>query len=168
MTKATTIPIDVAWITQRLINRFMSKVRASGTCLLWTGGDDGGGYGKFRIGPRKYMAHRVAYVIANHADIEEGMVIDHLCRNHGCVNPDHLDVVTISENNRRGFAASGPTMRALARSGLCARGHDMSLPSAWYDHPSGRTCRQCLRARAARYATARKERSAPRLANVAT
>ena len=33
--------------------------------------------------------------------IPDGREIDHLCRNHRCVNPDHLEPVTHLENMRR-------------------------------------------------------------------
>lgn len=33
--------------------------------------------------------------------IPNDMEIDHLCRNPGCCNPDHLELVTHAENNRR-------------------------------------------------------------------
>ena len=48
-------------------------------------------------------AHRVTY---RHlvGPIPAGMQVDHLCRNRTCVNPDHLEPVTASENRRRAMA----------------------------------------------------------------
>ena len=34
--------------------------------------------------------------------IGDGLVIDHLCRNPRCVNPDHLEPVTTAVNTLRG------------------------------------------------------------------
>lgn len=49
-------------------------------------------------------AHRLAYERAK-GPIALGAQIDHLCRVRECVNPDHLEVVTQTENVRRGNSA---------------------------------------------------------------
>lgn len=36
--------------------------------------------------------------------VPKGLVLDHLCRNPNCVNPDHLEAVTVAVNTRRGRA----------------------------------------------------------------
>lgn len=61
------------------------------------------GYGQVsagRNGASPLKSHRVTYE-HHRGSIPEGMVIDHLCRVKSCVNPDHLEVVTQSENCRR-------------------------------------------------------------------
>ncbi|KKM92710.1 hypothetical protein LCGC14_1215860 [marine sediment metagenome] len=42
-------------------------------------------------------AHRAYYRLLK-GTIPEGLVVDHLCRNRGCVNPAHLRVITNKEN----------------------------------------------------------------------
>lgn len=98
--------------------RFWAKVDASGDCWLWTACLDREGYGQFS--PRhnvKVKAHRFAYE-GLVGPIPLGLVIDHLCRIHNCVNPDHLEVVTNAENVRRGF-------RLRSRQQFCRYGHQM-------------------------------------------
>lgn len=94
-------------------------------------------YGRTWIGhPRGVYAHRVSYQLTVRP-IPDGMVIDHLCRNTLCVNPDHLDPVTPSVNTKRGNA---PTV-VLARSGKCKRGHELDKR---YVHPrTGKVQRSC-------------------------
>ena len=45
-------------------------------------------------------AHRYFYKIYK-GKIPEGLTIDHLCKNKLCVNPEHLEVVSIKENKQR-------------------------------------------------------------------
>ncbi len=58
-------------------------------------------YGVIHIKKKPMQAHRYYYEKYK-GKIPKGLVIDHLCRNKGCVNPEHLEVVTIGENTRRG------------------------------------------------------------------
>lgn len=77
-------------------------------CIDHEGGHYANGYGCVRISERasdgSRLAHRVAYEKV-HGPIPDGMQIDHLCRNRGCVNVEHLEPVTSAENSRRGARA---------------------------------------------------------------
>jgi len=83
--------------------RFWAKVNKTVTCWVWTSTIDTYGYGIFQESypERKTVkAHRVAYTLVK-GDIPEGLTLDHLCYNIKCVNPDHLEPVTLSENSKR-------------------------------------------------------------------
>lgn len=84
--------------------RFWAKVDRSGgpgSCWLWQAGISGNtGYGNIWWLGRTQSAHRVAYTLLR-GSIPPELTIDHLCRVRHCVNPDHLELVTQAENNRR-------------------------------------------------------------------
>jgi hypothetical protein len=83
-------------------------VDAEGDCWLWTGVKNKAGYGEhYYPYRRKAMAHRYIYELLV-GPIPAGLPLDHLCRVPACVNPDHLEPVTVGENTRRGMA---PTIR---------------------------------------------------------
>ena len=46
-------------------------------------------------------AHRVALALHLGRQLPHDMTVDHLCQNVKCVNPGHLELVTIAENLRR-------------------------------------------------------------------
>lgn len=71
-------------------------------CWIWKLTPTTNGYAQVRINNKGLRAHRVAYE-EKFGPIPHGLVIDHLCRQPMCVNPDHLEAVTQGENIRRGW-----------------------------------------------------------------
>lgn len=84
--------------------RFLTKIRKTGTCWLWTGRIEPNGYAKFSLLGKKVWAHRWAY---EHwvGVIPAGLTLDHLCRVPSCVRPEHLEPVTNAVNIARAAAA---------------------------------------------------------------
>ncbi|OGR27289.1 MAG: hypothetical protein A2139_07850 [Desulfobacca sp. RBG_16_60_12] len=79
-------------------------------CWLWQGEINRNGYGRVWVNGKRLMAHRVTYE-AFHGPIAPGLVLDHLCKNRQCCNPDHLEPVTVRENTIRGDATLYSTAR---------------------------------------------------------
>ena len=86
-----------------LDDRFWSKVEIKNLlgCWEWKAFKDKDGYGKIVIDKKPHIAHRYSYSLA-HAQSNSNLVFDHTCRNTACVNPLHLEVVSIRENTTRG------------------------------------------------------------------
>jgi hypothetical protein len=87
-------------ITGSLEDRFWARVDKEPTCWLWRGSQSAAGYGQVGHDRKILYAHRLAYEMFR-GPIPEGMEIDHLCRTHNCVNPDHLELVNRQTNAGR-------------------------------------------------------------------
>lgn len=127
-------------------NRVFAKVDASGDCWEWTRATNKG-YGVIGRGGRDVglmQAHRAVYELLV-GPIPPGMQYDHLCRNPGCVNPDHGEIVTAAENKRRGY---GPAI-LHSRRDLCPKGHPKDGMTGGRGSPRiHRYCKTCARANA--------------------
>lgn len=109
------------------VQRFLSKLKESPRgCWIFQGYLDKHGYGSFmekslRQGGRIVRAHRFSYELFYRETIPEGLVIDHLCRTPACVNPWHLEVVTVRQNTLRSHLTQAS--KQLLRT-HCPRGHE--------------------------------------------
>lgn len=75
--------------------RFVDKAPCG--CWLWTGAKDAKGYGFFSVKHRPKRAHRLSYSHFNGV-IGPDEVVRHKCDTPSCVNPDHLETGTPTEN----------------------------------------------------------------------
>ena len=124
-----------------IIERFLSKVAiAKNGCWEWQASCDRLGYGRFR-GGENVLAHRVSYELFV-GQLKDGLDIDHLCRNTGCVNPAHLEQVTTRENVW--VRAINPPGKLQALRTHCPRGHAYDEANT-RRRGNMRDCRTCSR-----------------------
>lgn len=119
---------------------------AADECWLWLGVTDEKGYGRFG----KRAAHRMTYELLV-GPIPDGLQIDHLCRVRNCVNPAHLEPVTLRENLAR---SSNPAAIGILYN-TCIRGHEFT-PENTYIRPSRPRSRICKRCQLERQAGAKR------------
>jgi len=123
-----------------ILDRFWEKVEKIPfhTCWEWVGTISAAtGYGAFTVEPgHSISAHRAAYELLIET-VPSGIVVDHLCRNRTCVNPDHLEPVTQRVNLARGLNGQKTA---------CPRGHPYSGVNLVLKRTPtgvGRACRTC-------------------------
>lgn len=100
---------------------FWRRVNKSEGCWIWSGAHFWAGYARVKYHGRDGVAHRVAWILT-HGPVPDGLELDHLCRNRGCVNPSHLEPVTHRENEFRGMTIIRENMLKTH----CKRGHPLS------------------------------------------
>lgn len=123
---------------------FESRIVKTDSCWLWKGTPRPDGYCTFGIAKR--YIHRIAYELYK-ASIPENLILDHLCRNRACCNPDHLEPVTHKINSQRGD--NGINMASKTH---CPQGHEYTPENTAIYMLNGafrmRYCKQCRRNRA--------------------
>jgi|ERR1035437_2549752 hypothetical protein len=123
--------------------QILSKIKESENgCLIWTACKHKKGYGFIQWKGKLRQAHRVVYELFN-GELIKGLVIDHLCRTHDCVNPKHLEQVTCKVNINRGLTGNWQRVKTH-----CPKGHEYTQDNI-YVHPDkgGRECQKCRRIR---------------------
>jgi hypothetical protein len=86
-------------IHERIMERVCKMPMSDGGCWIWTGADNGKGYGVIKDGDKRRYVHRV---MADHYGMyPEGLTVDHLCGTRSCVRRSHLTLCDAAENARR-------------------------------------------------------------------
>ena len=164
---ATPVPerltVALVALADRWPERFRAKVEISDGCWEWQAGK-ADGYGRYATGKNResgssivITAHRAGWVMLYGEESVEGLVLDHRCRNRGCVRPDHLEPISYAENVRRG-------MQSNTGSGLCRAGlHPWIEGNILVEASGTRRCKPCCQAkervRAQRRSGSRREGS---------
>ncbi len=65
-------------------------------CWLWCG-QNSGGYGRFKVGRKRYAAHRLSYALS-YGHCPAHLIVRHICDNPLCVAPHHLELGDDSDN----------------------------------------------------------------------
>jgi hypothetical protein len=122
----------------KLPQRVIDKISVdSDGCWNWTASLTADGYGHLWWQGTMTTAHRTVYELTAGA-LPDGMVLDHLCRNRRCVNPDHMRVVTRKQNS---LENSESVTAVNAAKTHCHHGHALDMT-----YPDGRRwCRTCKR-----------------------
>lgn len=127
-------------LRERLEEKYIPEPNSG--CWLWTAAQLNG-YGAIKVDGRFRGAHRVSYEL-HKGQIPVGLVLDHLCRVPFCVNPDHLEPVTIGENISRGD-------NHHRRKTHCKRGHAFTAENTLMLSTGSRACRACAKGRLAKW-----------------
>lgn len=123
-------------------------------CWIWQKQLSPDGYGRFKVNGEQIYAHIYSYNLFI-GPVPDGLELDHRCRVHSCVNPDHLEAVTHRENTLRG---TGPTA-VNARKTHCDHGHEFTVENTRIAKGK-RHCRACCRIRVAESYARKKAKNA--------
>lgn len=133
--------VSDASVEKELPENFLNKVvfEPSCGCWIWVGAHNSTGYANFWHGGKSQTAHRFAY--ERLYGPQPGLHIDHLCRLPCCVNPDHLEAVTATENNsRRKDLGKGNRSKTHCRAGHALAGSNLEIITL----PDGSQKRRCI------------------------
>ena len=85
--------------TANTVADFWGRCSKSDSCWEWNGDRDKSGYGRFWFRGKGWRCHRLAWTIS-HGPIPARLCVLHRCDNPPCINPSHLFIGTLLDNNR--------------------------------------------------------------------
>lgn len=92
-------------------------IRDEDGCLIWTGAMHDNGYGNSSLRGIPMSAHRVSYMVKNKTHIIPSEIdgertnIRHICNKPLCIEPTHLEIGTLSQNNFQDKIKNNTIMR---------------------------------------------------------
>jgi hypothetical protein len=82
-----------------IAHRLLRSIRVSDReCWEYIGTINGQGYAWVQVNRKYHNGHRLSYLI-HKGHIPAGMVVMHKCDNPCCINPDHLELGTPTQNH---------------------------------------------------------------------
>jgi hypothetical protein len=142
------------WFTPEQLQKIIDRIEPQDNgCWWYPAKRNHKGYAVTRIGwpiIKGAKIHRLSWIYYK-GDIPEGMVLDHTCHDpktciggdtcehRRCVNPNHLQLVSASENNSK-------TVRVLKFKNKCKNGHILKDNIYQYNSKQGKRsgCAICM------------------------
>ncbi len=134
------------WFTDNQLKKIIDRIEPQESgCWWYPAAPDNKGYAVTKIGwpvAKTRRIHRLSWIYYK-GDIADNMVLDHLCHDlssceggntcihRRCVNPEHLQAVSASENSKK-------SVRILKYRTHCKRGHALENNIHEYDTKQGK------------------------------